>query len=259
MPEWNNPSIKNLEEKLESCSLEEFLRIKSQASGDSRKKVQTLLERTERRFKKLDKLISEYNARRKYEIELLNKNFNYIAGVDEVGRGPLAGPVYAAAVILHPDINLYGIRDSKKLSEEKRNKLSEEIKEKCIAYSIGIATREEIDQYNILNATKLAMKRAVEGLNIKPDYILVDAITIEEILIPQMPIIKGDDLSVTIGAASIIAKVERDKYMDSMAERYPRYLFSRNKGYGTRDHIDAIKKYGICELHRRTFVKNFID
>ena len=103
------------------------------------------------------------------------------------------------------------------------------------------------------------MKRAVEGLNIKPDYILVDAITIEEILIPQMPIIKGDDLSVTIGAASIIAKVERDKYMDSMAERYPRYLFSRNKGYGTRDHIDAIKKYGICELHRRTFVKNFID
>lgn len=257
--ELNSPSIKELEEMLESCSFEEFLKIKTLTDKDSRKKVQILLERAERRFKNLEKLISEYNIRRKYELELINKNYKYIAGVDEVGRGPLAGPVYAAAVILEPNINLYGIKDSKRLSEVKRNTLSEAIKEECIAYSIGIATREEIDEYNILKATKLAMKRAVEGLDITPDYILVDAVTIDEVLLPQMPIIKGDDLSVSIGAASIIAKVERDRYMDNMAEKYPQYLFDRNKGYGTRDHIDAIKKYGICELHRRTFVKNFLD
>lgn len=255
----NNPSIKDLEEMLKSCSLEEFLKIKALIGEDSSKKVQALLEKTEKRIKKLEKLINDYNTRKKYEMELLNKNYKYIAGVDEVGRGPLAGPVYAAAVILHPNINIYGIRDSKKLTEEKRNKLSEEIKEKCTAYSIGIATREEIDEYNILNATKLAMKRAIEGLDVKPEYILVDAVTIQEVETPQMPIIKGDDLSVSIGAASIIAKVERDRYMYGMAERYPQYLFDRNKGYGTRDHIDAIKKYGICELHRRTFVKNFLD
>lgn len=257
--ESNNSLIKDLEEKLDSCSYEEFLKIKSLAVKDSRKKVQTLIEKTEKRFKNLEKLENEYNARSKYELELLNRNYKYIAGVDEVGRGPLAGPVYAAAVILDPNKKLYGIRDSKKLSEEKRNKLSEVIKEECIAYSIGVATREEIDEYNILNATKLAMKRAVEGLNIKPDYILVDAVTIEEVSIPQIPIIKGDDLSVSIGAASIIAKVERDRYMYGMAEKYPQYLFDRNKGYGTQDHIAAIKKNGICELHRRTFVKNFID
>lgn len=252
-------TISELKEMLDNCSYEEFLEIKASVSVDSRKNVKTMIERTEKRFISQEKLIYEYNARKKYELELLNKNYKYIAGVDEVGRGPLAGPVYAAAVILDLSRDLYGIRDSKKLSEDKRNKLSEEIRKNCLAYSIGVASREEIDDYNILNATKLAMKRAVEGLSIKPDFILVDAVRIDEVQIPQMPIIKGDDLSVSIGAASIVAKVERDKHMDKMADIYPHYLFDKNKGYGTKEHIDAIKEYGICELHRRTFVKNFVN
>lgn len=254
----NSHSVSELKSMLESCTYEEFIKIKALLSEDSRKNVQTLMERTEKRFKNNEKIINEYIARKRYEIDLLNKNYSYIAGVDEVGRGPLAGPVYAAAVILDLNKDLYGIKDSKKLSEAQRIRLSEEIKEYCISYSIGYATREEIDEYNILNATKMAMKRAIEGLKIKPDYILVDAVTIDGVEIPQTPIIKGDDLSVSIGAASIIAKVERDKYMEDISSIYPQYLFDKNKGYGTKEHIDAIKECGICELHRRTFVKNFI-
>lgn len=254
----NSYSVSELKLMLESCTYEEFIKIKALLSEDSRKNVQTLMERSEKRFKNNEKIINEYIARKRYEIDLLNKNYRYIAGVDEVGRGPLAGPVYAAAVILDLNKDIYGIKDSKKLSEAQRRKLSEEIKEYCISYSIGYAVREEIDEYNILNATKLAMKRAIEGLKIRPDYILVDAITIDGTEIPQRPIIKGDDLSVSIGAASIIAKVERDKYMEDISSIYPQYLFDKNKGYGTKEHIDAIKEYGICELHRRTFVKNFI-
>lgn len=243
---------------LETCTYEDYIKIKALVSEDSRKNVQTLIERTERRLKNKEKIINEYNARKKYELNLLKQNYKYIAGVDEVGRGPLAGSVYAAAVILDLNKDLYGIKDSKKLSEIQRSKLSQEIRDNCLAYSIAYASREEIDKYNILNATKLAMKRAIEGLSIKPNYILVDAVTIDDIPIPQLSIIKGDDLSVSIGAASIIAKVERDQYMDEMSGIYPQYLFNKNKGYGTREHIDAIKRYGICELHRRTFVRNFI-
>lgn len=254
----NSYSVSELKEMLDDCSYEEYIRIKALVKDDSRKNVQTLIERTEKKFKKEEKIVNEYITRKKYELDLLNHNYKYIAGVDEVGRGPLAGSVYAAAVILNLSKDLYGIKDSKKLSEVQRNRLSEEIKENCFAYSIGVATREEIDNYNILNATKLAMKRAIEGLSIKPDHILVDAITIDGVQISQTPIIKGDDLSVSIGAASIIAKVERDKYMDDMSNIYPEYLFHKNKGYGTKEHIDAIKEYGICELHRRTFVRNFI-
>lgn len=258
MIKLNSYSVTELKEVLFSCSYEEYLKIKEETKGDLRKNVQNLIKRAENRFKNQEKLINEYNERKKYELELLKQNYKYIAGIDEVGRGPLAGPVYAAAVILDLNSDLYGIKDSKKLSEVKRNILSEEICSSCLSYSIAFATIEEIDDYNILNATKLAMKRAIEGLSIKPDYILVDAITIEGIQIPQIPIIKGDDLSISIGAASIVAKVARDKYMDGISNEYPQYLFNKNKGYGTKEHIDAIKEYGICELHRRTFVKNFI-
>lgn len=254
----NRYTVAEIKSMLENCTYDEFINIKVLINEDSRKNVQTFIERTEKRFKNNEKIIKEYNARKKYELSLLKQNYKYIAGVDEVGRGPLAGPVYAAAVILDLNKDLYGIKDSKKLSEAQRSRLSQEIRENCLVYSIASATREEIDDFNILNATKLAMKRAIEGLRIKPDYILVDAITIDGIEVPQIPIIKGDDLSVSIGAASIIAKVERDKYMDDMSNIYSQYLFHKNKGYGTRDHIEAIKKYGICELHRRTFVKNFI-
>lgn len=254
----NSYTISELEEVLNKCSYEDYNKIKLLLMDDGRKNVQKLIKKAEKRFLLEEKLIREYYARKKYELALTKENYRYIAGVDEVGRGPLAGPVYAAAVILDINNDIYGIRDSKKLSEKQRIKLSEEIKKKCISYSIAYATIEEIDSYNILNATKLAMKRAVEGLDIRPDYVLVDAIRIDDILIPQKSIIKGDDLSVSIGAASIIAKVERDNFMEEISVQYPEYLFSKNKGYGTKEHIEAIKKHGICQLHRKTFVRNFI-
>ncbi|MDF2672785.1 MAG: ribonuclease, partial [Clostridiales bacterium] len=238
----NSYTISQLTEMLGDCTYEEYIKIKNIIKEDSRKNVKNLVERTEKRFLNLEKLKMEYEARKKFELELMEQNYKYIAGVDEVGRGPLAGSVYAAAVILDLSEDIYGIKDSKKLSEKQRNKLSLKIREKCLAYSIAFASREEIDNYNILNATKLAMKRAIEGLKIIPDYILVDAITINGVEIPQKPIIKGDDLSISIGAASIIAKVERDNYMDQMSSIYPGYFFDSNKGYGTKEHTDAIKK-----------------
>lgn len=254
----NRYTISELEEMLSNSTYEDYVNIKALVKDDPRKNVQNLITKTEKRFQNQEKLKKEYYTRKKYELALLNQNYKYIAGVDEVGRGPLAGPVYAAAVILDLNKDIYGVKDSKKLSETQRISLSSEIKEKCLAYSIAFATIEEIDSHNILNATKLAMKRAIEGLSIRPEYILVDAIAIDGIEIPQTPIIKGDDLSVSIGAASIIAKVERDKYMEDMSSNYPQYLFDKNKGYGTKEHTDAIKEYGICELHRKTFIKNFI-
>lgn len=247
-----------IKSKLESFTYEEFLKIKSELLNDSRKSVRSLVEKYERNYQRKLKLIEEYNKKKRYENELLKQNIKYIAGVDEVGRGPLAGDVYAAAVILDPEVDILEINDSKKLSESQRERLAEEIKGKCLAYSIAYATVEEIDKYNILNATKLAMKRAIENLKITPEYILIDALNLEEANLNQISIVKGDELSISIGAASIIAKVERDNYMKKMSEKYPQYLFDKNKGYGTKEHLEAIKAYGLCEIHRKSFVKNFI-
>lgn len=243
---------------LKECTFEEFLIIKENLKDDNRKNVQELLIRTQKKYDKELEKISEYNKRKIYENVLLNKNYKFIAGIDEVGRGPLAGPVYTAAVILNPEVDILGVRDSKKLSEKQREHLAKEIKEKCLCYSIGIATVEEIDELNILNATKLAMKRAIEKLEITPEYILIDALKLDEVSIPQISIIKGDDLSVSIGAASIVAKVERDSFMSNVSCDYPQYNFSKNKGYGTADHIEALKKHGACIIHRRSFIKHFI-
>lgn len=251
-------SVDEIKKILSECTYEEFIKQKEMLKEDDRKSIKNLILKYENKFKLIKEKNEEYNNRKRYETELYKQNFKYVAGVDEVGRGPLAGPVYAAAVILNPEIDILDIKDSKKLSHSQRTKISESIKNNCIDFSIGFATVDEIDNINILNATKLAMKRAIEGLKIKPDYLLIDAIKLEEVLIPQMPIIKGDDLSISIGAASIIAKVERDLYMDKMSKIYPQYNFDKNKGYGTKDHIDSIKKHGICEIHRKGFVKNFI-
>ncbi|SKA92145.1 RNase HII [Caloramator quimbayensis] len=251
-------SVDEIKKILSECTYEQFMKQKEILKDDDRKSIKNLILKYENKFEMLKEKNEEYNYRKRYETELYEKNFKYIAGVDEVGRGPLAGPVYAAAVILNPKIDIIEIKDSKKLSHSQRTKISERIKNNCIDFSIGYATVEEIDNINILNATKLAMKRAIEGLKIKPDYLLIDALKLDDVLIPQMPIIKGDDLSVSIGAASIIAKVERDSYMDKMSKIYPQYNFDKNKGYGTKDHIDSIKKFGICEIHRKGFVKNFI-
>lgn len=193
----------------------------------------------------------------KYELECLSQGYKYIAGVDEVGRGPLAGPVVCAAVIMPIDDLIEGIDDSKKLSEKKRNMLSDLIKQKAICYNIEEISPEKIDEINILEATKLCMKNALEGLSIKPDVALIDALKLD-IDIPVVNIIKGDFLSYSIGAASIIAKVYRDNLMVQMAEKYPQYSFEKHKGYGTATHISAIKEFGATPIHRRSFIKKFV-
>ena len=193
----------------------------------------------------------------KYELECLSQGYKYIAGVDEVGRGPLAGPVVCAAVIMPIDDLIEGIDDSKKLSEKTRNMLSDLIKQKAICYNIEEISPEKIDEINILEATKLCMKNALEGLSIKPDVALIDALKLD-IDIPVVNIIKGDFLSYSIGAASIIAKVYRDNLMVQMAEKYPQYSFEKHKGYGTAAHISAIKEFGATPIHRRSFIKKFV-
>lgn len=194
-----------------------------------------------------------------YERALLSKGIKYIAGVDEVGRGPLAGPVVCAAVIMPLDEEsiIIGVDDSKKLSAKKREALAEEIKKRALAYTIVEVSEKEIDEINILEATKLGMKRALETLSITPETVLTDGNMTLDISFPQRSIIQGDALSYSIGAASIIAKVYRDNMMDEYAKEYPQYAFDSNKGYGTAAHIQAIKEYGLCPIHRRTFTKKF--
>ena len=191
----------------------------------------------------------------RYETNLIKKGYKYVCGVDEVGRGPLAGPVVCAAVIMPVDDIIDGVDDSKKLTEKKRQKLAEEIKKKAIAYAICRIEPQIIDEINILQATRLCMKNAIESLDIKPDFVLVDGNMTLDTDIPQKYIIKGDSFSYSIGAASIIAKVYRDKLMEEYAVTYPQYSFEKNKGYGTVAHVNAIKQAGICPVHRRSFVK----
>jgi ribonuclease HII len=191
-----------------------------------------------------------------YERRHYDKGIKLVAGVDEVGRGPLAGPVVCAAVIMPTDNLIEGVTDSKKLSEKKRKTLSEIIKEKAVCYCIAQVSQEEIDNLNILNAVKKCMVDAVEGLGVKPDITLVDGVD-TNLPINAEYIIKGDLNSYTIGCASIIAKVYRDELMVEMAKEFPEYGFEKHKGYGTKVHIEKIKEIGPCKLHRKTFIKNF--
>ena len=193
-----------------------------------------------------------------YERELYKLNYKAIGGVDEVGIGPLAGPVVAGCVVLPKDVFIPDVNDSKKLGEEKRELLSEVIKKNAIAYGIGIIDNEYIDSVNILNSTYEAMRIAISKIDVEIDCLLIDAVKIPNIDIMQKPIIKGDMKSISIAAASIIAKVERDNLMKKYDELYPQYGFGKNKGYGTKEHIEAIKKYGPCPIHRKTFLKKII-
>lgn len=190
-----------------------------------------------------------------YENAALNSGFEVICGIDEAGRGPLAGPVYAAAVILPKGHIVEGVNDSKKISEKKRDLLFDKIIDECVCYSIGTAGEQEIDEINILQATFLAMRRAVAGLEIKPDIALVDGNKKPGLDIAEQTIVKGDSKSANIAAASIIAKVSRDRYMLEMAEKYPEYQFEKHKGYGTKLHYEMLEKYGISPIHRKTFLK----
>ena len=184
---------------------------------------------------------------------------NEICGVDEAGRGPLAGPVCAAAVILPDDCVIDGLNDSKKISEKKREILFNEIIEKAMAYSIAFGTLEEIEKYNILQATYIAMNRAIDSLKTKADFALIDGNRVPDgIKIPCETVVKGDAKSCSIAAASILAKVSRDRLMLDYDKKYPQYLFAQHKGYGTKAHYDAIKQYGVCEIHRLSFLKNVL-
>lgn len=193
------------------------------------------------------------------ENEIYKTGVNTICGIDEAGRGPLAGPVVVAAVIMPKDSMIEGVNDSKKVSEKKREALFEQITKEAISYGIGIIDQKEIDEINILNATKKGLTTAIKELEVKPDRILVDALTgIDTCGIPYTSIIKGDAKSYSIAAASILAKVTRDRIMREWDELYPQYGFEKHKGYGTKMHIDAIKEHGLCPLHRLSFVKNIV-
>lgn len=197
-------------------------------------------------------------ALKEYENKLHETGLIYIAGIDEAGRGPLAGPVVVGVAIMKPDSFIEGVNDSKKISETRREKLFEQITEEAVDWSTGIVSEKEIDEINILNATKKALKMALDGLKIKPDRIVVDALeNMDTNGIPYTSIIKGDAKVYSISAASIIAKVTRDRIMREYDEVYPQYGFAKHKGYGTAAHIQAIKEYGPCPLHRKSFIKNF--
>lgn len=206
-----------------------------------------------------EKEIERLNVLKESENKLYSEGLKYIAGIDEAGRGPLAGPVVVGIAIMKPDSFIEGVNDSKKISEKKRELLYEQITNEAIDWSVGIVDQNEIDEINILNATKKALHMAITNLKIKPDRILVDALEhIDTCGIPYTSIIKGDAKVYSISAASIIAKVTRDRMMKEYDEIYPEYGFAGHKGYGTAKHIQAIKAYGPCPLHRKTFIKNFI-
>ena len=205
---------------------------------------------------KLEKELARLEAMREYEDTY--DACAYICGIDEAGRGPLAGPVVAAAAVLPKDCQIFYLNDSKKLSEKKRDLLFDEIKEKAVAYGIGIVSPQVIDEINILQATYEAMRQAISQLNVIPEILLNDAVTIPGVDIMQVPIVKGDAKSVSIAAASILAKVTRDRMMMEYDQIYPEYGFAKHKGYGTAAHIVALKEYGPCPIHRRTFIKKFV-
>lgn len=211
----------------------------------------------EKQILRHEKELQRLNEMYLYEKEAFGQGLEFVAGMDEAGRGPLAGPVVAACVILPKDCLIEGVNDSKKLSPAKREKLYDIIMEQAISVGIGIVDEKTIDEINILNATKMAMKMAVERVCPKPQLILIDAVGLDDIDIPQKAIVKGDMLSISIASASIIAKVTRDRMIMEADKKYPVYGFSRHKGYGTKQHIDAIKKYGICPIHRVSFTRHF--
>ena len=212
----------------------------------------TKAERQEKLKERLDVMLT-------HERRLWDSGRSYIAGVDEVGRGPLAGPVVAAAVILPRDFDVLGIDDSKKLSPKKREELFEVIKEKALAWAVGWVGPERIDEINILEATKEAMTQAVQGLSLQPDHVLIDGnFTVRALSLPQTAIVKGDANSTSIAAASILAKVTRDRYMEEMDAVYPGYAFASNKGYGTKAHYDGLKAQGPTPIHRKTFISDYL-
>ncbi len=232
---------------------EEVLRVLYQ---DQRKGVQTLLKQYEKRQQEAQAQQDLFETMSQNEKKLRNKGITYIAGVDEVGRGPLAGPVVAAAVVLPGDFQLLGINDSKKLSKKKRELFYQYITKYAIDYAVGIVDADEIDQINILQASKKAMYQALRKLN-QVEHVLIDAVNLKQLEVPYDSIIKGDQKSISIAAASIIAKVTRDDMMEKLHQQYPLYAFDQNSGYGTKQHLDAINGHGLTPYHRKSFLKSY--
>lgn len=251
-------SVKEINAIIESIKPDEYLKYIDILKNDERKSVKNIAIKL---AKKLDKIRAE-NERLEmintFENEGYQKGYTYIGGIDEAGRGPLAGPVVAAVVVFKPGTKIEGINDSKKLSEAKRDELFDIIKEQALDYGIGIVQKEEIDEYNILNATYMAMKKAINCLKKTPDYLLVDAAHVPDVNIDQKSIIKGDSKSISIAAASILAKVTRDSLMYEYDKMYPEYGFASHKGYGTDQHYKAIREHGITPIHRKSFLKNIL-
>ena len=251
-------SISEIKEILGNCSMEELPEQMKQFEADSRKGVQTALASFRKKYEKHQQELARLEEILTYERGLWEAGYDLIAGIDEVGRGPLAGPVVAAAVILPKECKIEGVNDSKKLSAKKREELYDIILEKAVSYGIGVVSNERIDEINILQATYEAMREALSQLKPKADYILADAVTIPMVSTPQRGIIKGDAKSMSIGAASIVAKVYRDRLMEAYEEVYPGYGFASNKGYGAAEHIEGLKKQGPTPIHRKTFLKNLL-
>jgi len=250
-------SAAKIKEILQAASMEKLPEFIAEYENDPRSGVQKLVSSAQKKIDTLEKERQRIENLKKYEKEYAQ--YTYICGIDEVGRGPLAGPVVAGAVILPKDCDILYINDSKKLSAAKREELYDIIMEQAVATGLGTIGPDRIDEINILQATYEAMRQAIAQLSPQPDLLLNDAVTIPKVTIPQVPIIKGDAKSISIGAASIIAKVTRDRMMVYYDSIYPEYGFASNKGYGSAEHIAALKKYGPTPIHRRTFIKNFVS
>ncbi|WP_432400609.1 ribonuclease HII [Wukongibacter sp. M2B1] len=254
--DFSKMSFKEIQNYIDLLGSEKKYSYIDTLNQDTRKNVKKLAEKLSKQQEKNRAEIERLKTLWQYEGKCLKFGFESIAGLDEAGRGPLAGPVVASAVILPKYELIEGVNDSKKLSEKKRDELYEKIQDIAVDIGVGIVDNTLIDKINIFNATKLAMKRAIESMKIKPDFMLIDALEIADINIKQKSIIKGDSKSISIAAASIIAKVTRDRIVKEYDLTYPDYKFSKHKGYGTKEHYDAIMKYGITPMHRKSFLKN---
>ncbi len=248
--------ISVIKSHFQAASMDRLPELISAYEADERSGVQSLIAAANKKLEALEKEKQRTESLKKFEKEYAA--FGYLCGIDEVGRGPLAGPVVAGAIILPKDCDILYLNDSKQLSEKKREELYDVIMEKAVSVGLGFSSPERIDEINILQATYEAMQEAVSKLSVQPDVLLNDAVTIPGLPMKQVPIIKGDAKSVSIAAASIVAKVTRDRMMVEYDTVFPEYGFASNKGYGAAAHIEALKKYGPCPIHRRSFITHFV-
>ncbi len=256
--QFSKMKVKEIDTYLNELSIDHLLQMIEFLQQDSRSSVQKLAIKYQKKADRHFEEIARIKRMWRFEDDLFNDGIQYVAGVDEAGRGPLAGPVFAASVILPRGIFIEGINDSKKINEKKRDELYDIIIEKAICYEIASVDEQEIDRINIRNAAFKAMVKAVNRMKTKPQHVLVDGDDVKGLTFPYTTIIKGDSLSVSIAAASILAKVARDRYIKELDQLYPQYGFANHKGYGTKEHIEAIKLYGLTPIHRGSFTKKFV-